>query len=505
MIKLMQSALLVVAVLFVSGCQNAILSDDIGAVSTGEDLVSAMDRSGTDISYNGNDATGKDVMLQAFHWTSKNGKSGYTNWYSYLDAIKGTIKTYFNTVWLPPPSASAAGEGYMPSDWGNLNSSYGTQANLKTLITGFHASPAIKVLADIVINHRSGTAVACAYGKWDNYNFSNFAMGGPDFMDRAGDVIGSGGQKGDAYHMLSGAYEGSWSYGGRSYTNEDFDGSADVNHWNAATRTTIKNWLSWLKNTTNAGFDGWRFDMVGGYDPAYLGEYNTASTPYLSVGEKPTGDRQMLADMVNRSGNKTMLFDFPMRDSLAGALASTAHMYGNYLGQAGTANTNYGLVGWWSHAAVTLVNNHDIQPGHETVGRSTFPWGVSGSTKGLSTQAAYAFILTHPGVPSVFIYDWLDRGTDLKKCINNIIKIRQANGVNRGSRVWIDRAEDGIYAAYVGTQGSEQLAIKIGKQGWSNYEGWTPNAALGLTKAYTQYESGGHAYTVYYKNTVTIE
>ena len=77
--------------------------------------------------------------------------------------------------------------------------------------------------------------------------------------------------------------------------------------------------------------------------------------------------------------------------------------------------------------------------------------------------------------------------------------------MNRGSRVYIDRAEDGLYAAYVGTQGGEQLAIKIGKTGWGNYEGWTPAASLGLTKAYTQYEANGHAYCVYYKNAVTIE
>ncbi|HQH30183.1 MAG TPA: alpha-amylase C-terminal beta-sheet domain-containing protein, partial [Spirochaetota bacterium] len=73
------------------------------------------------------------------------------------------------------------------------------------------------------------------------------------------------------------------------------------------------------------------------------------------------------------------------------------------------------------------------------------------------------------------------------------------------SRVYVARAENGIYAAYIGNQGAEQVAIKIGKTGWNNYESWTPSASLGLTKAYTQYEAGGHAYCVYYKNAVTIE
>jgi len=481
-------------------CQSPISLEDSSDKANTVSLNDSGSRSGSNISYNGN-ASGKDVVLQGFDWNSKNGRSGYTNWYNYIKALAPTIKATFTAVWLPPPSASADGQGYMPSDWANLGSSYGPAADLKTLISTLHTN-SVKALADIVINHRSSKA-QCQYGIWDQYSFGSFGMGSADFMDKGVDIIGDGGKKGDAYHMVSGATEGSWSYGGRSYGNEDFGGSSDVNHWNSATRTTVKAWLNWLKNANNAGFDGWRFDMIGGYDPVYLGEYNSASAPYLSVGEKPSGDRQMLADMVSRSGNKTMVFDFPMRDSLASALGSTAHMYGNYLGQAGTADTNYGLIGWWSHSAMTLINNHDIQPGHETVGRTTFPWGIGSA--GISTQAGYAFILTHPGIPSVFIYDWKDRGSALTKAINNITRIRQANNVNRGSRVYIDRAEDGLYAAYVGTQGGEQLAIKIGKTGWGNYEGWTPAASLGLTKAYTQYEANGHAYCVYYKNAVTIE
>jgi alpha-amylase len=98
---------------------------------------------------------------------------------------------------------------------------------------------------------------------------------------------------------------------------------------------------------------------------------------------------------------------------------------------AGTENTEKGLIGWWSNVAVTLVNNHDIQPGHETVGRGTFPWGISGSTSGVTTQAAYAYILTHPGIPSVFILDWKERGPDLTHAIDKLIAIRKANGVTR--------------------------------------------------------------------------
>lgn len=48
----------------------------------------------------------------------------------------------------PPPA-----QGYLPRDLYNLNSAYGTEAELRDLINLFHEN-GIKVIADIVINHR---------------------------------------------------------------------------------------------------------------------------------------------------------------------------------------------------------------------------------------------------------------------------------------------------------------------------------------------------------------
>lgn len=467
----------------------------------------AASRSGSDIAYNGND-NGRDVVLQAFHWNANSASVPQGNWYLHLQSLAPEIRSLFSAVWLPPPSSSAAPQGYMPSDWANLNSAYGSAQNLRDLLTAFRTgTPRVYTLADIVVNHRSAFSQGPT-GVWDQYNFPSFPMSFWDFMDQSVDVIGNGGVKSNANVMVSGVHEGSWSIGGRTYWNEDFSGSPDINHWNAGTRGVVSSWLGWLKNVANAGFDGWRFDMIGGYDPAYLGEYNLASSPYLSVGEKPTGgdgaSRQLLADIVNRSGNRTMVFDFAMRASLESAFADVNNFYGQNIAQANAANSNYGLVGWWSHAAMTFVNNHDMQPGHTSVGQP-FPWGTAGSTQGLSTQAAYAFILTHPGIPKVFFMDWKDRGSGLTTAINNLIRIRQANNVHRGSRVWVARAENGLYAAYIGDENNEQVAIKIGKSGWGNYEGWVPAGSLGLNQAFTRWEAGGHAFTVFYKNAVPLQ
>ena len=59
----------------------------------------------------------------------------------------------FTAVWLPPPSDAVSAQGYLPRDYYNLNSKYGTEAELRELISVMHEN-GVKAIADIVINHR---------------------------------------------------------------------------------------------------------------------------------------------------------------------------------------------------------------------------------------------------------------------------------------------------------------------------------------------------------------
>ena len=59
----------------------------------------------------------------------------------------------FTALWLPPPSDSVSQQGYLPRDLYDLNSCYGSEGELRECIQVLHEA-SLKVIADIVINHR---------------------------------------------------------------------------------------------------------------------------------------------------------------------------------------------------------------------------------------------------------------------------------------------------------------------------------------------------------------
>jgi hypothetical protein len=94
--------------------------------------------------------SGAEVLLQAFNWESwRNG-----DFYAYLESQAGAIADMgFTAVWLPPPTASVSPQGYMPTDLYDLNSKYGTEAELRSCLAALKAA-GLKTLADAVLNHR---------------------------------------------------------------------------------------------------------------------------------------------------------------------------------------------------------------------------------------------------------------------------------------------------------------------------------------------------------------
>ena len=95
------------------------------------------------------------VMLQGFYWDSFDA----TNW-NVLKSQAEELGQYFSLVWLPQ-SANCGGTsmGYDDLYWfpGHYNSSFGNEAELRSLIQTFK-SKGIGTIADVVINHRKNVS-----------------------------------------------------------------------------------------------------------------------------------------------------------------------------------------------------------------------------------------------------------------------------------------------------------------------------------------------------------
>jgi len=366
-------------------------------------------------------AQSTQVLLQGFDWTS----SSSGTWYQTVAAEISDIQAAkINAIWLPPPSDAGSDQGYLPRQYYLLDTKYGTQAQLQSLITSLHNSN-IKALADIVINHRVGTT---SWGDFTNPTWDCTAV-----------------VSGDEW---TGAC-------GNPDTGEGVPYARDLDHTNVIVQNGIIAWMRWLKNTI--GFDGWRYDFVLGYGPQYVKEYNDSTAPYFSVAECWDPSATNINNWITNSQGSSTAFDF----SLKGILQSAVQ--GN-LGLLNVGGVPPGLIGINPTKAVTFVDNHDTGPP-----QNEWPFPAADVMEG------YAYILTHPGIPMIFwdhLYTW-----GLHDQITALIAIRKNNNLTSTSSVNIVSASNNLYAAII----DGKVAMKIGS------DNWTPGAGYILKASGTNY------------------
>jgi alpha-amylase len=180
------------------------------------------------------------------------------------------------------------------------------------------------------------------------------------------------------------------------------------------------------------------------------------------------------------------VFDFQTRSSLLGSKGMGHYdgLYGFGNGTGLMGDTTDGLA--WSNRAVTFVENHDTGYRTNADGTPQDKNQADGFANGWEVEQAYAFILTHPGVPCVFWKHYFDWGDDLRMKIRALINARKVAGVNAGSALHPqDNArKNGIYAAMVeGTHGSlyvriggDDSAWEPGMSGYSNFRDYAHGA-----------------------------
>ncbi|MBU2983887.1 alpha-amylase [Saccharophagus degradans] len=362
------------------------------------------------------------VLLQGFHWNSHD-----YDWYSVMQANVNSIDNLGAThVWFAPVSDAASDEGYLPRELYDVTTNYGTEQQLRTLVASLNAK-GIDSVADIVINHRVGTT---DWADFTNPTWGSWAV-----------------TCNDEWPGATGACD----------TGEGYAAARDIDHTNGTVQGDL---ISWIRDFlfNDIGFKGLRYDYSKGYDAYYAGLYANAVNPSFCVGEVWTDlnindvnpHRQQLVDFVSGTGGACGVFDFTTKGMLNEALNN------NDYGRLSINGVPSGAIGWWPQKMVTFVDNHDTGPS-EGCGIGQNHWPVPCD----KVMQGYAYILTHPGIPTVYwahAYDW-----GMYDAIKALVDIRKSEGLTSTSSVDIKAAQNGLYAAVI----DGKVAVKIGPNSWA--------------------------------------
>ncbi|KAK1325384.1 putative alpha-amylase 2 [Acorus calamus] len=373
--------------------------------------------------------SGREILLQAFNWESH--KNDW--WKNIEDKVPDIAKSGFTSAWLPPVTHSVSPEGYLPQNLYSLHSSYGPELLLKALLEKLKQYK-VRAMADIVINHRVGTTQGHG-GTYNRYD------GIPLSWDERAVTSCSGGS-------------------GSQGTGDNFHGVPNIDHGQSFVQKDIIEWLNWLRKSV--GFQDFRFDFAKGYAAKYVKKYVEEAKPVFAVGEywdscsynapdsrleyNQDSHRQRIINWIDNAGGLCAAFDFTTKGILQESVRGELWRLRDSKGKPP------GVMGWWPSRAVTFIENHDTG---STQSHWPFPAG--------HIMEGYAYILTHPGIPTVFydhLYDWGDSTHDQ---IVKLMDIRKRQDIHSRSSIKILEAQPNLYSAKIG----DKVCMKIGDGSWS--------------------------------------
>ncbi len=389
------------------------------------------------------------VMLQGFRWNSFSD----TRWTN-LESQADELSQYFDLIWLPQSgNCGGSSMGYDPLYFFNQSSTFGTEAQLRSLINTLKAK-GTGCIADVVVNHHKALTGWLTFPK-ETYNGVEYQLLSTDVC--RGDDGGA---------TLTWANENGFTLSSNYDTGEDWSGARDLDHNSANVQKTVKAYLNFLLN--DLGYVGFRYDMVRGFSGSFLGQYNAYAQPTYSVGEHWTNSESEISWMNSTQVNGNIMsgaFDFDFRYTVRNAFNN-----GNMSALNQPNGTNWPIVscnssigylenGKYRRYAVTFVENHDMEDRGNVENYYADPLKRD-------TVAANAVMMAMPGTPCVFLPHWKDCKQDIK----GLIDVRKAIGITNTSSYSVLNQVYNCFAFETYGSGSKKLLTIVG----SKPSGYTP-------------------------------
>lgn len=384
------------------------------------------------------------VMLQGFSWDSYN----ESQW-KVLEKQADELKNYIDLVWLPQSGKcleTTQVMGYMPYYYFNQNSSFGSEAELRSLITKFKAA-GIGAIADVVINHRNTEG-------W--YTFPAETYKGVTYQMQSTDIC----KNDDGGTTATQAATDGVSLSQNNDEGTDFGGCRDIDHKSENVQKVIKAYLKYLKD--DLGYTGFRYDMVKGFDGSHVADYNDATGVEFSVGEYWDGNDK-IESWIKRTNKKSAAFDFQFRYNVRDAVNGAANGKVTTSSDWSKLNSNDNLMhdANYRRYAVTFVENHDTQKRSESEQNDPLR---------KDTIAANAYMLAMPGTPCIFQPHWNAYKSEIKE----MIAARKYAGITNMSNYANKQSKKTLYVNEVtGTKHKLLVAVGNDAAGYAGETGYT--------------------------------
>ena len=384
------------------------------------------------------------VMLQGFSWDSYN----ESQW-KVLEKQADELKGYIDLVWLPQSGKcleTTQVMGYMPYYYFNQNSSFGSEAELRSLITKFKAA-GIGAIADVVINHRNTEG-------W--YTFPAETYKGMTYQMQSTDIC----KNDDGGTTATQAATDGVSLSQNNDEGTDFGGCRDIDHKSENVQKMIKAYLKYLKD--DLGYTGFRYDMVKGFDGSHVADYNDATGVEYSVGEYWDGNDK-IESWINKTNKKSAAFDFQFRYNVRDAINGAANGKVTTSSDWSKLNSNDNLMhdANYRRYAVTFVENHDTQKRSESEQNDPLR---------KDTIAANAYMLAMPGTPCIFQPHWNAYKSEIKE----MIAARKYAGITNMSNYANKQSKKTLYVNEVtGTKHKLLVAVGNDAAGYAGETGYT--------------------------------